>query len=653
MYEQISHSLLNKILDELRPEIQKSELRYFYSRLGANFYVIHQLFSKLYGNHPHFYEQLSRLVEVMARNYIQRPKNLKNKDREREGNHRWFLSQEWVAMALYGDQFAENLKGLEEKLDYFQELGVNLVHILPLLQCPVGASDGGYAVNDFRKVDKRMGSNKGLQNIIDKLHENKSLIALDIVINHCSDQHEFAQKAKKGDSRYSDFFYSFESETIPDLFSASLPEVFPETDPGNFTWNEEAQRWVMTVFHNYQWDLNYSNPDVFIEMLDIILFWANKGVDILRLDAVAFLWKKIGTSCQNLNEAHLILQLMTDCCQVVAPGVIFIAEAIVAPEEVVKYFGEDSVVAKECDIAYNATFMALLWDSVATKNAKLLYEGVKNLPDKLEGATWLNYLRSHDDIGFAFSDTDISHAGYSPDDHRKFLIDYFSGGFEDSNAQGQTFAKNDKTGDARISGSLASLIGLEKAIEVGDKQLINKGINHIVLLHSLIMSFGGIPMLYYGDEVATFNDSSYLENKNRAHDSRWIHRPKLDWDLMDKRHDTDSYQYNVFSQLKRLIALRKTLPELADYNTRDLLQCGNDAIFAFTRYNLSDQGEQIIVVANLSDTVQLVNYQTLGLTGRIDDWTDLWSNKSPTSQNDFLVLTPFQFYWLKKAKKLF
>lgn len=653
MYEQISHSLLNNILDELQPEIQRSELRYFYSRLGANFFVIHQLFNKLYGNHPHFHEKLSRLVEVMARNYIKRPKKLKNQDREREGDHRWFLSQEWVAMALYADQFAGNLKGLEEKLDYFQELGVNMIHVLPLLQCPVGASDGGYAVNNFRQVDKRLGTNKGLQKVIDKLHENNSLIALDIVINHCSDQHEFARKAKSGDPRYLDYFYSFESETIPDLFSASLPEIFPETDPGNFTWNEEAQRWIMTVFHNYQWDLNYTNPDVFIEMLDIILYWANKGVDVLRLDAVAFLWKKIGTSCQNLNEAHLILQLMTDCCQVVAPGVIFIAEAIVAPEEVIKYFGEDAIVAKECDIAYNATFMALLWDSVATKNAKLLNTGVKNLPDKFEGATWLNYLRCHDDIGFGFSDSDIAHAGYSPYDHRKFLLNYFSGSFEGSNALGQLFGKNDKTGDARISGSLASLVGLEKAIELGDKQLINKAIDHIVMLHSLMMSFGGIPMLYYGDEVATFNDNSYLENQYRAHDSRWIHRPKLNWDLMDKRQKKNTYQQKVFSNLQKLIALRKTRPEFADFNTRDLLHCGNEAIFAFTRYDLSDQGEKIIVVANLSDSVQLVNYQELGLTGEANDWLDLWSDQAPTSQNDLLVLTPFQFYWLKRAIKHF
>ncbi|MCD8475731.1 MAG: hypothetical protein LRY40_03870 [Shewanella fodinae] len=247
-----------------------------------------------------------------------------------------------------------------------------------------------------------MGTNAQLQQIIDGLHRQSSLIALDIVVNHTSDQHAWAKQAMAGDARYQNYFYMFDDRTIPDMFEQTMPEIFPETDPGNFSWNEQAQKWVMTVFHKYQWDLNYSNPEVFIEMLDVILYWANHGVDILRLDAVAFLWKKIGSACQNEAEAHKVLQLFKDCCQVVAPGVIFIAEAIVSPSEIIKYFGEDAVVAKECDIAYNATFMALLWETVATKNAKLLNQGLKSLPMKLERATWLNYLRCHDDIGFGF-----------------------------------------------------------------------------------------------------------------------------------------------------------------------------------------------------------------------------------------------------------
>lgn len=352
MYEQISHSLLNSILDDLKPEIRRQDLRHFYTRLGANFYAIHSLFSTLYGHRDDFQLQMLRLVETMAKGYIDRSPELERLDIEREQDHNWFLSQKWVGMALYSNGFAENLADLGNKIGYFQELGINMVHIMPILMCPDGQSDGGYAISDFRQVDDRVGDLEDIRRIAQEFRKRNILLTLDIVLNHTSDEHEWAQKAKMGDRNFQDYYFIFENREIPDMFEQSMPEVFPETDPGNFTWNPEMEKWVMTVFHNYQWDLNYSNPRVFIEMLDIILFWANQGVDILRLDAVAFLWKKIGSSCQNERNAHLILQLMKDCCQVTAPGVLFIAEAIVAPVEVIKYFGEDAIAAKECEIAY-------------------------------------------------------------------------------------------------------------------------------------------------------------------------------------------------------------------------------------------------------------------------------------------------------------
>ena len=439
MYEQVSHSLLNRILDELKPDIRKRDLRHFYTRLGANFYAIYSLFYHLYGGRDDFDQQVLRLVEVMAGQYLKRGDRLKKLDIERERDHNWFLDRKWVGMALYSDGFAGDFKGLEEKLGYLQELGVNLVHVMPILKCPQGASDGGYAVSDFRDVDERVGTLDDVRDLARQMHRREMLLTLDVVVNHTSDEHEWAQRARRGERTYQDYYYIFDDRVVPDMFEETMPEVFPETSPGNFTFDDGMQKWVMTVFNSYQWDLNYSNPAVFIEMLDIVLFWANQGADIIRLDAVAFLWKKIGTTCQNEREAHLILQLMKDCCQVTAPGVLFIAEAIVAPVEIAKYFGEDAVIAKECEIAYNATFMALLWDAVATRNAKLLNQGIRSLPDKLDRATWLNYVRCHDDIGLGFDDRDIVRAGYQPAAHRRFLLDYFTGEYDDSPARGRPF----------------------------------------------------------------------------------------------------------------------------------------------------------------------------------------------------------------------
>ncbi|MCU7946403.1 MAG: alpha-amylase, partial [Candidatus Thiodiazotropha sp. (ex Cardiolucina cf. quadrata)] len=364
--------------------------------------------------------------------------------------------------------------------------------------------------------------------------------------------------------KYQDYYYIFDNRDVPDMFEETMPEIFPESSPGNFTWDEQMQKWVMTVFNSYQWDLDFSNPAVFIEMLDNNLFWANQGADILRLDAVAFLWKKIGTTCQNEREAHLILQLMKDCCQVTAPGVLFIAEAIVAPVEIAKYFGEDAVIAKECEIAYNATYMALLWDALATKNTQLLRQGIQSLPTKLDRATWLNYLRCHDDIGLGFDDADIVRAGYQPLAHRQFLVDYFTGQYDDSIARGQPFGVNHKTGDARISGSLASLAGLESAMETSDDLEIEKSVKVILLLHSMICSFGGIPLLYYGDEIGTLNNYGYMQDNNKAGDNRWMHRPNMDWEKAERRHQHGTPEQQIFDGLKKMIAVRKGIPAFAD-----------------------------------------------------------------------------------------
>ncbi|MGZ8143896.1 MAG: alpha-amylase family glycosyl hydrolase [Methylosarcina sp.] len=648
MYEQVSHSLLNAILDNLKPEIRRQDLRHFYTRLGANFYAIYSLFFTLYGHRPDFKPQMLRLVETMAKGYIVRSAELERIDIQREQDHNWFLSQKWVGMALYTNGFAENLGDLADKTPYFQELGINMVHVMPILMCPSGKSDGGYAVSDYRQIDDRIGNMNDFNRVAEEFRKRDILLVLDIVVNHTSDEHEWAKKAAKGERHYQDYYFVFDNREIPDMFEQTMPEIFPENDPGNFTWNEDMQKWVMTVFHHYQWDLNYSNPAVFIEMLDILLFWANQGVDVLRLDAVAFLWKKIGTPCQNERNAHLILQLMKDCCQVTAPGVLFIAEAIVAPVEIIKYFGEDAIIAKECEIAYNAALMALLWDGIATKNAKLLYQGIKHFPAKLERATWLNYVRCHDDIGFGFDDNDVIAAGYEPFAHRKFLVDYFSGRFDDSPARGMVFMPNQATGDARISGSLASLAGLEAALEIGDPMIISAAVNKIVLLHSIILSFGGIPLLYNGDALGVLNDYSYRDDDHKNNDNRWIHRPKINWERAENRKKQGTVEYTIFNAIKKLIAIRKETSAFADFNNRELVDAKNDHLLCFIRFNHQRPSEQVLVIANFDAHPHYLDLDVISNSGinLYSHFMDLYSGRNPAQYDRRIVLQPYQFYWL-------
>lgn len=652
MYEQVSHSLLNEILDELRPEIRRQDLRHFYTRLGANFYAVHSLFHHLYGEREDFRDKMIDLVEVLASRYIERDAELEHRDMEREHDHTWFLSEEWVGMALYADGFAGNLQGVNERLAYLQELGVNLIHIMPMLLCPEGASDGGYAVSDFRHLNPRLGTLDDLNDLATSLRKRKMLLTLDVVVNHTSSEHDWARRAKAGDFAYQDYYYIFPDRDVPDLFEETMPEIFPESAPGNFTFDEQLGKWVMTVFNDYQWDLNYANPAVFIEMVDIILYWANRGADIIRLDAVAFLWKKVGTTCQNEREAHLILQLMKDCCQVTAPGVLFIAEAIVAPVEITKYFGEDAIVAKECEIAYNATLMALLWDAVATRNTRLLGRGIRSLPGKLDRATWLNYVRCHDDIGLGFDDLDIVRAGYDPAAHRAFLVDYFTGRFEGSTARGRPFGRNPKTGDARISGSLASLVGLEAAVDSGDDEAIERCVRLVLLLHAVILSYGGIPLLYYGDEIGTPNDYRFTQDADRATDNRWLHRPRIDWARAERRHQHGTIEQRIFDGLRRLIGVRKTLRAFADFNNRELLETDNEHLLVFRRSHPAHASDNVLVVANFDAHPQQLALNALGsaLAAPGARPMDLASGERPALHNGRLVIPPYRFYWLSEQR---
>lgn len=649
MYEQVSHSLLNEILMELKHEKGNVRLRHFYTRLGANFYAIHSLFQLLYGDRPDFKEHMAKLVETLASHYIERTPQLRKSDLEREKNYNWFLSQKWVGMALYCDRFAGDLKGLATRLPYLQELGINMLHIMPILDCPPDHSDGGYAVRDFRKVDTRFGTTADVEALANTLKKRDMLLVLDVVVNHTSNEHEWAQKARQGDTKYQDYYYMFHDREIPDIYEEAMPEIFPNSSPGNFTWDEEMGKWVMTVFHNYQWDLNYRNPAVLIEMIDIILFWANKGADILRLDAVAFLWKKMGSACQNEREAHLLLQLMKDCCQVTAPGVLFIAEAIVSPGEVAKYFGEDAINAKECEIAYNATFMALLWDAVATKSANLLNRGVKSLPVKLERATWLNYVRCHDDIGLGFSDSDAQLCGYDPAQHRRFLIDYFTGKFPGSPARGLPFGDNPKTGDARISGSLASLVGLESALENQDEQAIDAAIKTILLLHSMILSFGGMPLLYYGDAIGMLNSLEYLADPFKRDDNRWTHRSHFDWNKAEKRHQPNTVEQRIYNSLKKMIALRKELTAFADFDNRQLLELDNGNLLAFSRTDPQNSRNRVLVISNFDVVPQKlrvgVQIKSAGFFQK-SGMKDLCSGAIVQTENDMITIPPLSCYWL-------
>lgn len=633
--------LYKKIIPNVEKEYNKKDFSFFYTRLGRNYDELCKKFLSIYGENEKVEESFVELILSLAELYKDRPNELRLLDVKREQDKKWFLDPKWVGTMLYVDRYNKDLKGFLEKVDYLEELGVNYVHLMPLLKMPKGENDGGYAVSDYRAVDEKFGSMKDIENISKLFRKKDMLLELDLVLNHTSHEHEWAKKALEGKKEYQDMYYMYDTREIPDKFEESLPEVFPETAPGNFTYRAEINKWVFTVFNTYQWDLNYTNPKVFIEMCKILLNLANKGIDILRLDAVAFMWKKLGTSSQNLQEAHILLQLFKLCSKIVAPGVLFKAEAIVQPEEIVKYLGNDGV--EECEIAYNASYMVYLWDAMATGNKKILENGLEHIPRLPKGTTWINYIRCHDDIGLGYADRDIISAGYSPFDHKQFVISYYTGEYADSHATGDRFMYNPKTKDARITGSTASLLGLEKGINNAQEDIIERAIRKILLMHSGIMSFGGIPLVYYGDELASLNDYSFLSDDTKKNDNRWLNRPVIDWEKANNRKVEGTIENIVFTSIQKMIKIRRSLKEFQGENDFELVKNESDYIFSFLR-KLDDS--KTLVLMNMSNKTQYISQYIIEKTGFTSKIYDRYTEQDIEIINRKIEIKPYEFLWI-------
>ncbi|NDV41934.1 alpha-amylase family protein [Flagellimonas sediminis] len=626
---------------------QKDADALFDLRLAANLPLIQNLFSSLYPD-EHHKAHFQKLMDLLSRLYASRPSELKKQDLERLNSGNWYQSEKIMGMQLYVEHFNKNLNGLKEKLPYFKDLGVNFLHLMPITTRPKGESDGGYAVNSYLQVDKRYGTKEDLLALTFEFRKEGMYLMLDFVVNHTSNEFSWAKKAMKGDKKYQGYYYTFEDYTIPSEFEKNLPEVFPETSPGSFTYVPEMNRWVMTVFNSYQWDLNYTNPEVFLEMLTNLVKLTDLGVDVVRFDALAFLWKKMGTISQNLPEAHDLVALFRMCLQVVAPGVILLAEAIVAPTDIIKYFGEDQKRGNECEVAYNASLMALLWNSIATKRTSLLYKSLDHVPPKPVDCTWINYIRCHDDIGLGYENQLIQELGWNPDMHRKFLLDYYCQHLDWSPSKGLMFMYNPKTGDGRITGSSASLLGLEKALELKDDVLITESINKIVMLHGIILAFGGIPLIYAGDEIGTLNDYSFRNDNSKKDDSRWVNRPMQDWDTISKLDNRNLPQSKIYHTLQKLINIRKSNPVFADNNSLSLCHTGNDHILVFEKRGNVREG--LLVLCNFDENAQVIETGWIKRLGYFTkgDPLDLVSDRKLVMKSGLLEIAPYQLIWLKR-----
>ena len=615
----------------MKEKIKKQE-SIFEKRLAYHHDELRWLYMELYDNTSMFAELCDNLFQF----YEERKEELKKQDLYREQHTGWYKQNDMLGMMFYIDNFAGNMAGVEEKLDYLEQSNVNYIHLMPFLETPEGRSDGGYAVSDFRKVQEKLGTMEDLESLTAACHKKHMNVCMDFVMNHTSEEHEWAKKARQGDGEYMSRYFFYDNDSIPNMYEKTVPQVFPTTAPGNFTWLPDAGHYVMTSFYPYQWDLNYKNPRVFNEMMYNFLYLANRGIDIIRIDAVPYIWKELNTQCRNLKQVHTIVRMMRIISEIVCPGVLLLGEVVMEPEKVVPYFG--TVEKPECHMLYNVTTMATTWHTVATRDVSLLKKQLDIVNGLPKEYVFLNYLRCHDDIGWGLDYDSLQCEGIGERSHKQYLNNYFQGYEGASNSRGELYNADPVTGDARFCGTTASMCGIEKAGFERDEEAMEKAIQLDVMLYAYMFMQSGIPVLYSGDEIGQVNDYTYKESPNKREDSRYIHRGAMNWNLAEKIKDKTSVEGRIFQRLNTLEKIRKTEKVFVCQADTWTIDTNDSSILCIGRHY---EGEKIIGIFNFSeyDKTAWIN-ETDGM------YTDMLSGSQMKASG--VKIPAYRFMYLKR-----
>ncbi|WP_426319568.1 alpha-amylase family protein [Pseudoduganella sp. R-43] len=607
-------------LFEVLPEGRRAQAERRYAEHAP---ALHGCLHALYGRTPGFELWYGRLLSTVAELLAARSPALAALDAERAAQPAWFLGQQMLGYCAYVDRLGGDLRGVARRIPHLQELGVRYLHLLPFLKMRKGENDGGFAVASFEEVEPRFGNNADLEALTESLRAAGISLCSDFILNHVADDHPWALGARAGDQRLRGYFHLFPDRVLPDRYEKTLGQVFPQAAPGNFTEVPAAGGWAWTTFYPYQWDLNWSNPEVFAEMASTLLRLANRGIEVFRLDSTAFLWKREGTNCMNQPEAHLILQALRALASIAAPGVLLKAEAIVPMRELPAYFGQ--AAQPECHIAYHSSLMAAAWGSLAEQDAALVRKVVEGTPPLPPHASWLSYVRCHDDIGWNVLRAEASETG--DPQARLAAISRFFAGDGGSYARGEAFQSSDPRAAHGSNGMAASLVGLEGA---ADDESEGLALRRLMLLHGLALSFGALPVLFMGDELGQVNDYSFRQRPDRAMDSRWLQRPAFDEERLAQRHEANTQAGRVYAALRSLVAARQRLPALAAGEPRSLLSSA-PSVLALQR------GPAFLALYNFSGKPQ-----QFALQGQ---WTDAIERGTLSGE---ITLAPWAMYWLER-----
>ena len=606
-----------------------SRKQIYASRLKAAEAELHGLYMQLYHD-ENAYDYFLSMLEKM---YAARSEELKKWDDKRLADPDWYKKNDVLGTLMYVDCFDEDLKGVKEHLDYLQETGISYLHMMPLLQSPKGRSDGGYAVSDFRKVQPQLGTMEDLADLCQECHHREMAVCLDFVMNHTSEDHEWALRARQGEKEYQDRYYFYADQSIPAEYEKYVPQVFPTTAPGNFSWCEQAKSFVMTTFYPYQWDLNYANPAVFNDMCENMLYLCNQGIDVVRLDATPYIWKTLGTNCRNLPEVHVLVRMMRIASEIVCPSLLLLGEVVMEPSKVVPYFG--TVDKPECHLLYNVTTMASTWHTIATRDVRLLKQQLMTVFALPKQYTFLNYLRCHDDIGWGLDYEFLKQFGIQEVAHKAYLNSYLRGQEWGSDSRGELYNDDPRLGDARLCGTTASLCGLEAALYEKNEWKIDHAIQLILMLHAFLFTQSGIPVLYEGDEIGQLNDYSYHNDPDKKQDSRYLHRGKLNWENVKHRNDPAYPEARIYQGILQLEKIRKKHDLFAADADTWIVETYNEHVLGIGRYA---REEKLIALFNFSE------YEQIAWINEEEDYTDLLTGKPQEAKG--VSLKGHSFCWL-------
>lgn len=571
------------------------------ARLQKEVPLLHDRLHRLYGCDPQFSNWFRALVKQTVQLAVERSPELWQQDLVREKNPDWHV-RGGLAYCAYADKFGGNLQGVRQRIAHLESLGVSYLHLLPFLKFGTPPNDGGFAVASYEDIEPSLGNAQDLQALTQALRQSGISLCSDFVLNHVSTAHEWAQKARAGDTHYQSFFHWVKTQEEVDAFEKNLGQIFPSTAPGNFSFVPEVGAWTWTTFYPYQWDLNYTQPEVFSEMSRFLLQLANQGVEAFRLDSTGFLWKREGTNCMNQPEVHWLLQALRCLSNIAAPGVLLKAEAIMPTQDLPPYFGLGETPGQECHLAYHSSLMSASWLALSEQKTQIIHDVLAHTPALPRGCSWMTYVRCHDDIGWNVLRPEMDARGSEQRQRLMQASQFFAGITEDSYACGSQFQSDDPSVVHGTNGMTASLVGLESAQTYDAQEL---AVSRHTLMHSLSLFVGGLPLIYMGDEFGLTNTSEEELAQRQGADGRELHRPRFDEHAFAQLAKPQSVGARIFKTLQQLAQVRKT---------HEVFQHGHDLSLWFTRK------PEILAIQRGTEALAVFNFSQHEVVLAPSDW---------------------------------